>query len=147
MSVPAARAQVDACGRPRRGGDRAVGRTAPRRRAAGAELREHPQPRHRVRSARRADDAADAAAANRYTGKAVNAFFNQLVERVSAIPGVRAVSAASQFPPLGAFATQFVLERGSSSGTTLPTALITVGDPAALRDVERPDARRPRLHG
>ena len=66
---------------------------------------------------------------DRYTGEAVNAFFNQLVERVSAIPGVRAVSAASQFPPLGAFGTQFALERSSSSGTTLPTALITVASP------------------
>ena len=70
---------------------------------------------------------------NRYTGKAVNAFFDQLVERVSAIPGVRAVSAASQFPPLGAFATQFSLERSSQFRDDAADGAHHRGNPATLR--------------
>jgi putative ABC transport system permease protein len=74
----------------------------------------------------------------RYDGKAVNAFFNQLVERVSAVPGVRAVSASSQFPPIGAFGTQFALEQGGAAGTTLPTALITVATPRHFETLRVP---------
>jgi putative ABC transport system permease protein len=65
----------------------------------------------------------------RYQGDAAGAFFDRLVERIAALPGVRAVSAASQFPPLGALDTQFTLERGGQAGGTLPTALVTVATP------------------
>ena len=62
----------------------------------------------------------------RYPGPSVNVFFERLVERLSALPGVTSVSAASQFPPMAAFDTQFRLERGQAQGSTLPTAVITV---------------------
>ena len=39
----------------------------------------------------------------RYPGDAAGAFFDRLSERLAALPGVRAVSAASQFPPSGIF--------------------------------------------
>ncbi len=67
---------------------------------------------------------------DRYPGEAAGAFFEQLSDRLAALPGVRAVSAASQFPPLSSFGTQFRLERGPDSGQTLPTALITTATPA-----------------
>ena len=40
----------------------------------------------------------------RYPGDAAGAFFDRLAERLAGLPGVRAVSAASQFPPSGSFA-------------------------------------------
>jgi predicted permease len=74
-----------------------------------------------------------------------------LSERLAALPGVRAVSAASQFPPMGAFDTQFKLEHGQSQGSTLPTALITVATPSfssAARAVAiRPDLQHRRSSG
>ncbi|HSC28905.1 MAG TPA: FtsX-like permease family protein, partial [Vicinamibacterales bacterium] len=65
----------------------------------------------------------------RYPGEAAGAFFDALIERLSAVPGVRAVSAASQFPPSGSFGTQFQLERASEPSSTLPNAMITVASP------------------
>ncbi len=70
---------------------------------------------------------------DRYPGEAAGAFFEQLSDRLAALPGVRAVSAASQFPPMSSFGTQFRLERGPDSGQTLPTALITTATPSLLR--------------
>jgi putative ABC transport system permease protein len=66
---------------------------------------------------------------DRYPGDAAGAFFDQLSERLTSLPGVRTVSAASQFPPSGTFATRFRLERGLTQDPTLPTALITVATP------------------
>ena len=66
---------------------------------------------------------------DRYPGEAAGAFFDRLVERVGALPGVRAVSAASQFPPASTLETQFSLEGLSDPGVTLPTAVITVASP------------------
>ena len=43
----------------------------------------------------------------RYPGEGANAFFDRLIERLGAIPGVRSVAAASQFPPMAAFDTEF----------------------------------------
>jgi putative ABC transport system permease protein len=65
----------------------------------------------------------------KYPGAAVNVFFDTLLERIEAIPGVRSASAASQFPPMGAFETQFTLDQTGPPTTTLPTALITVASP------------------
>ena len=65
----------------------------------------------------------------KYPGEAANVFFDSLIERVQAIPGVRSASAASQFPPMGSFDTQFTLERASTDTTKLPNALITVATP------------------
>ena len=66
----------------------------------------------------------------RYPGDAAGAFFDRLAERLAGLPGVRAVSAASQFPPSGTFGTQFRLERGQAESTTLPTAQITTASPS-----------------
>ena len=65
----------------------------------------------------------------RYEGEAAGAFFDSLIERLEAVPGVRSASAASQFPPLSNFTTQFTLEQKAEAGSTLPTAVITVASP------------------
>jgi putative ABC transport system permease protein len=75
---------------------------------------------------------------DRYPGDAAGAFFDQLSERLAALPGVRAVSAASQFPPSGSLDTQFTLEQGQPDGQTLPTALITVAAPSYLETLRVP---------
>jgi predicted permease len=75
---------------------------------------------------------------DRYPGEAAGAFFDQLSERLAALPGVRAVSAATQFPPMGAFGTQFSLERRPTEGTTLPTSLITVATPSYFETLRVP---------
>jgi predicted permease len=74
----------------------------------------------------------------RYPGDAAGAFFDRLSEQLAALPGVRAVSAASQFPPMGQFDTQFKLERGQSQTGTLPTALITVATPSYFETLRVP---------
>jgi putative ABC transport system permease protein len=74
----------------------------------------------------------------RYQGDAAGAFFDRLSEQLAALPGVRAVSAASQFPPMGAFDTQFKLEQGQVQGSTLPTALITVATPSFFETLRVP---------
>ena len=64
---------------------------------------------------------------DRYSsGEAITAFFEQLVQRVEAVPGVRAASMASQFPPLGSFSSQIEIEGSADSGTQLPTANTTI---------------------
>jgi hypothetical protein len=65
----------------------------------------------------------------RYPVEAAGAFFDRLSGRLASLPGVRAVSAASQFPPFGFFDTQFRLESTRQDARTLPTALITVATP------------------
>jgi putative ABC transport system permease protein len=74
----------------------------------------------------------------RYPGEAANAFFEQLSDRLAALPGVRSVSASSQFPPLATFGTQFKLERGGDGGQTLPTALITTATPSYFATLNVP---------
>jgi predicted permease len=75
---------------------------------------------------------------DRYPGDAAGAFFDRLSERIGALPGVRAVSAASQFPPSNVFDTQFSLERGHVQRQTLPTALITVATPSYFETLRVP---------
>lgn len=75
---------------------------------------------------------------DRYPGDAAGAFFDRLSERIAALPGVRAVAAASQFPPSNVFDTQFSLERGQREERTLPTALITVASPAYFDTLDVP---------
>jgi putative ABC transport system permease protein len=75
----------------------------------------------------------------RYPGEAAGAFFDRLVERIGELPGVRAVSAASQFPAmLGGLETQFTLETGQHTGATLPTARITVATPSHFETLRVP---------
>jgi putative ABC transport system permease protein len=64
----------------------------------------------------------------KYQGEAIHRFFNAVLERVRAIPDVERASAASQYPPMGAFDTAFEIE-GQESGETHPNALITVMSP------------------
>jgi putative ABC transport system permease protein len=66
----------------------------------------------------------------RYPDEATVAFFDRLVERLAALPGVRAVSAASQFPPMSGFGTQFTIEGQEAPSGSLPTAIITVAAPS-----------------
>lgn len=67
----------------------------------------------------------------RYPGEAAGAFFDRLVERIGGVPGVRAVAAASQYPPMGVFDTQFTLEQqAAATQGAIPTSLITVATPS-----------------
>ncbi len=75
---------------------------------------------------------------DKYPGEAAGAFFDRLSERLAALPGVRAVSASSQFPPEEPFDTQFTLERGPAQAQTLPNALITVATPSYLEALRVP---------
>ena len=79
----------------------------------------------------------------RYPGEGANAFFDRLVERLGAIPGVRSVAAASQYPPMAAFDTEFAVERQQAPDGTIPTALHHGDDPGALRGASRASAERP----
>lgn len=74
----------------------------------------------------------------KYQDEAANAFFDSLIERLSALPGVSAVAAASQFPPLGSFQTQFSPPQAGADSSTLPTALITVSTPEYFRTLGVP---------
>ena len=74
----------------------------------------------------------------RYPDDAAGAFFDRLSERLAALPGVRAVSAASQFPPSATLSTQFKLERGQADGQTMPTALITTATPSYFETLRVP---------
>ena len=64
----------------------------------------------------------------KYQGEAVNQFFNAVLERIRALPGVERASAASQYPPMGAFETSFEVE-GEEPGEARPNTLITVMTP------------------
>lgn len=55
----------------------------------------------------------------------VNEFFQQVVDRIEDVPGVRAASVASQFPPMTMASTAFRIEGGESPGATMPMTLIT----------------------
>jgi predicted permease len=74
----------------------------------------------------------------RYPGEAAGVFFDRLVERLGAVPGVRSVAAASQYPPMSGFTTEFIVEGQSSSGSTIPTSLITVATPSVFEALRVP---------
>jgi predicted permease len=67
---------------------------------------------------------------DRYAGEAGNAFFDSLLERLAALPHVRAASASSQYPPMAAFDIQVKVDRpeGANEGD-IPIALVTVTTP------------------
>jgi predicted permease len=73
---------------------------------------------------------------DRYRGDAIVAFFNHLVERVAASPGVQQAAVASQLPPDGFFRERVTIDGalGEREGS-LPTALVTIASrelPSAL---------------
>jgi putative ABC transport system permease protein len=76
----------------------------------------------------------------RYPGEGANVFFDRLVERIAASPGVRSVAAASQYPPMGVFDTQFTLQRQHSPADAgaIPMALITVATPSLFEALRVP---------
>jgi putative ABC transport system permease protein len=80
----------------------------------------------------------------KYPDEGANAFFDRLSEQLAALPGVRSVAAASQFPPVETFSTRFALERAPAQGQTLPSALITVATPSYF-DVLRVPLRAGRM--
>jgi putative ABC transport system permease protein len=62
----------------------------------------------------------------KYQGAAIGAFFDALVARVGALPGVESSAAASQFPPRVVFSTRVRVEGAPSTGEgALPTAGFT----------------------
>ena len=74
----------------------------------------------------------------RYPGDAAGAFFDNLVQRLGSLPHVRSVAAASQFPPMGVFDTQFSLDQATGSATGIPSALITVATPSYFETLRVP---------
>ena len=62
----------------------------------------------------------------KYRSAAINEFFQDVIQRVAGVPGVRAVAMASQFPPVSTFTTAFRLEGAEVSSATLPNAVITI---------------------
>ena len=67
---------------------------------------------------------------DRYPGEAANVFFDAVLERLRALPQVRAASASTQYPPMAAFDIQVNVERSQSANeAAIPTALITVTTP------------------
>jgi predicted permease len=69
----------------------------------------------------------------RYQGDPATVFFNRLIERIEAIPGVTAATAASQFPPAQSFTSRFEVEGRAAVGDALPNALGTVITPGYFR--------------
>ena len=65
-----------------------------------------------------------------YDGPAIHAFFQELEERVSALPGVDAIGVGSQFPPV-AFSFERVAVEGRETlpEGQLPTAMATLASP------------------
>jgi putative ABC transport system permease protein len=75
------------------------------------------------------------------SGEAVTAFFEQLTERVQAVPGVRSAAMASQFPPAGFSSSQIEVEGLATSGATIPTAQTTIASRDYFRALEVPVRR------
>jgi predicted permease len=75
------------------------------------------------------------------SGEAVTAFFEQLTERVQAVPGVTVAAMASQFPPSGFSSSQIEVEGLATSGATIPTANTTIASRDYFRTLEVPVRR------
>lgn len=64
---------------------------------------------------------------SRYQGQGITDFFEELSTRVENIPGVRAATTMSQYPPIGFSSRRFSLpERPVAEGESLPVALVTL---------------------
>jgi putative ABC transport system permease protein len=69
---------------------------------------------------------------------ATTRFFNDLVERLEALPEVSAVAAASQFPPQQPFTMQFRVLGAPAPTETLPNALVTLATPRLFQVLDMP---------
>lgn len=77
--------------------------------------------------------------ADRYrTSETITTFFEQLLDRVHAVPGVISAGMASQFPPLGPFSSQIEVEGAPAAGSTLPTANSTIVSRGYFRTLNVP---------
>jgi putative ABC transport system permease protein len=65
----------------------------------------------------------------KYKGEAVNAFFNQAVERIGALAAVERAAAASQYPPMAAFDTAVEIEGADAAAAVRPNAFFTIASP------------------
>jgi putative ABC transport system permease protein len=74
----------------------------------------------------------------RYPDEAAGVFFDRLVDRLGAVPGIRSVAASSQFPPMATFGTEFTLERRGAPESTIPNALYTVASPSFFESLRVP---------
>jgi putative ABC transport system permease protein len=75
------------------------------------------------------------------SGEAITTFFEQLIERAQAIPGVASVAMASQYPPQEAFTGQIEVEGMPATGTTLPTARTTIASRDYFKTLRIPVVR------
>jgi putative ABC transport system permease protein len=75
----------------------------------------------------------------KYQGAAVPAFFEQIVERVRGIAGVRSAAMASQFPPRNAFGARWRLEGRAADASGAPIQSdFTVVSPGLFRTLAIP---------
>ena len=75
----------------------------------------------------------------RYPEEATVVFFDRLLERIGGVPGVRSAAAASQYPPMGAFDTQFTLDRDlARPDRPIQMALISVVSPSFFETLRVP---------
>lgn len=70
--------------------------------------------------------------AEKYRGEAINRFFQQVLDGLSQLPGVKTAAFVSQFPPQGGFSSPFTLEGMASPDATIPNALVTAASDAHL---------------
>ena len=78
----------------------------------------------------------------KYDSEGITSFFEQLVDRVEAVPGVEAAAAASQFPPNAFFSSQFQIEgRVTATEGTLPSAFMTIATPEYFSALKIPILR------
>ena len=79
---------------------------------------------------------------SKYEGEGIAEFFNELIERSEAIPGVRGAAAVSQRPPNGFITRQFSLPGTVvENDSELPTALLTIASHTYFDALEIPIVR------
>ena len=78
----------------------------------------------------------------KYDSDGITSFFEQLVDRVEAVPEVEAAAATSQFPPNAFFSSQFQIEgRVTATEGTLPSAFMTIATPEYFSALKIPILR------
>ncbi len=72
------------------------------------------------------------------SGEAITVFFEDLIRRTQAIPGVTAAATVSQFPPMEFFSSRIEIAGADASGATLPTANTTIASRGYFQAVQIP---------